>query len=119
MSSEPPAIDLDRLVRAIAHVETGTTWVREGGALNISITDWREFAHLRPYALAQHEAEAMIVAKVMIDSAFEAFLRWRVVPTVPLLAQAWQSGVSEAMRRGKENRWSLFAAEVWDQYLNS
>jgi len=111
-------IDYGRLIWAIAQRESGGSWNQPGGALQFTTTLWREYSHLRPYMLAQHPAEAAVVARKVLDQYARICQKFGIPVTVEMLALSWRYGVSGAMRRLKSGKPNAYAAAVSNLYYD-
>ena len=105
-------IDFSRLLWAIAQVESGGDWTKEGGALQICRTTWVEAAHMLPYKLAQFKPQAEIVGMMILRRNAATFVRFGITPDLRMMSDAWRFGVSGAMRRAKEGKVSDYATRV-------
>ncbi len=102
-----PAIDYDRVLRVILSIE-GNPWTRPGGGYGFESYSWAEDTKI-PYEMAKNPRHAAFVARARL-ARFAAIAARRGVPWTPILAfDSWRWGISAALRRAKENRYSDYA----------
>lgn len=109
-------IDYNRLIDAIAMVESGNNYEIRGGALQWTEATWKEEAPYMSYILAMHKPTSTILAKTRLRRFSATLISKGVDPSPYSLALLWRYGLKGGMEKITLNERNDYATRVENIY---